>query len=348
MLFNRNFSDSIGSLFHPVDRVVLFKIFLILVCCPVLPAVIHAGKPASKSSLPPGATNPVLSRTSGNAGDPLIIEKDNTFYLFYTTSGIKGNLEYVTSKDMVHWSGPKIALRPTPGTWDEPYIGQASIRLVDGIYYMAYTGGPNGKAAALIGTARSKDLVHWEKDSHNPILRDVKGTWEDHDIDSPNLVYSDKTWYVYYEAINDGIGAEKKEYLGVTISKDFINWKQYEKNPVLPNRALQAIRPAPKDRKDAEVLRYGDGWLMYFFNRKDKEIHIATSDNLLDWKETETVVLKADQVWEDGRVQTPSVLKLGDMYYMFYNGSNFKNIGLATSKNLYGPWTKLPPGSDSK
>jgi xylan 1,4-beta-xylosidase len=75
------------------------------------------------------------------------------------------------------------------------------------------------------------------------------------------------------------------------------------------------------------------------------------NDDLLSIKpETLTECISASLEWENTQnaawpvAEGPTVIKKGDLYYLFYSANDFRNpdyaVGFATSKSPLGPWTK--------
>ncbi|MFT6051218.1 MAG: putative GH43/DUF377 family glycosyl hydrolase [Halioglobus sp.] len=105
---------------------------------------------------------------------------------------------------------------------------------------------------------------------------------------------------------------------------------------------------------DPSVLKDGDTYRMWFTGGNMKglnhvRVYHATSTDGIDWKINTTPIVKEGPKgsWDDERTETPSVIKVGKTYHMYYTG--FKtgdavarfNIGHATSRDGIN-WTKDP------
>ena len=91
------------------------------------------------------------------------------------------------------------------------------------------------------------------------------------------------------------------------------------------------------------VLIEGRTYLMWWGGRT---INYETSIDGYNWQEYEgNPILERgpNGSWDDSRVSSPSVIKVGDTYYMYYAGTNdfFWRIGLALSPDRV-TWTKYP------
>src|SRR5206468_3185403 len=81
---------------------------------------------------------------------------------------------HAVSKDMFEWEElpPAFGCGP-PGSFDYHSIYHMDAYVHDGTWYIHYTGldkfGPGEQQS--IGVATSRDGIHWEKHSSNPILR---------------------------------------------------------------------------------------------------------------------------------------------------------------------------------
>lgn len=83
------------------------------------------------------------------------------------------------------------------------------------------------------------------------------------------------------------------------------------------------------------------GWI------RGSEIAHAVADSPYDRFEHQTVVLAPRAgYWDSTTCHNPLIKKVDDTYYLFYMGNSngktdTKRIGIATSKNLEGPWTRM-------
>lgn len=105
---------------------------------------------------------------------------------------------------------------------------------------------------------------------------------------------------------------------------------------------------------DPSVIKEGEVYRMWFTGGNFKglnhvRVYHATSNDGINWDINTTPIMSEGPrgTWDDERTETPSVIKVGDTYHMYYTG--FKtgdaiarfNIGHATSKDGIN-WVKDP------
>lgn len=112
--------------------------------------------------------NPVLS--GNNEGVPMVWKEGATWYMLYRYGG-PDKIGLATSADASHWTeyvGNPV-LMGASGQWDDPSnaIDPWGVIKIGSTYYLWYStiGGDRS-----VGLATSTDLVHWTKDSQNPIF----------------------------------------------------------------------------------------------------------------------------------------------------------------------------------
>lgn len=104
--------------------------------------------------------------------DPYVIRRGDDFYLFYLGQdrARRQRLGVARSRDGVVWeklrSNPVLELGAA-GAFDEGGLGEPAVWTSGGFYWMLYTGRARGEQRR-IGLARSRDGVHWERDSTFP------------------------------------------------------------------------------------------------------------------------------------------------------------------------------------
>jgi hypothetical protein len=125
--------------------------------------------------------------------------------------GDRGGL--ATSKDMVHWT--KFAGNPVfepgePGSWDDRHVRPKTVVKLGGWYYMFYEGAHYNQGGwpiwvDVIGMARSRDLIHWERYPHNPIIPTTTAK-QSGDIGQiqPTALVSEDELYLFYGCLRSG------------------------------------------------------------------------------------------------------------------------------------------------
>ncbi|MGB9669467.1 MAG: hypothetical protein ACPL0B_03675, partial [Anaerolineales bacterium] len=125
-----------------------------------------------------------------------------------------------------------------------------------------------------------------------------------------------------------------------------LSWVKYSSNPVLPAGTCGVSQPS----RPAVVVEGSGQYKMYFTdhpNTNGAQIYLAsTSDGGLTWTCASTnpvLTFGTSGSWDDTRVVTPSVLKVGQndyrMWYTGRNSSGVYGIGYATSNDGI-TWTK--------
>ena len=199
----------------------------------------------------------LLLRGTGKAGDfdrlsvddPIVFRANGRFYMFYIGfDGTGYQTGLASSDDLVEWSraalvGPrdpasaytKYNLAISSILRDKHLHGSGEALKVDGEYLAAWNAYPSAgyeEGAAVIGLARSKDLLHWTLTE--PILRPQDGApWERGGLYRPDLLLDRGTYYLYYNAKTEGGGWHEQS--GVATSRDLLEWTRYPANPVLRN-----------------------------------------------------------------------------------------------------------------
>jgi hypothetical protein len=273
---------------------------------------------------------------------------------FIAFNGKGYNSFVVESDNLIHWSKPRLAMGfGPPGEFDhggcvigaffyQSYDIKAPriLKKRDGKFWTLYGCYPRQGGYELRpgyeGVATSDDGLVWRRAKEKPILsvhdRDT-GLWEKDCIYQPWLLEQEGKFYNFYNAANGGT-----EQMGVAFSKDLLNWKRFDRNPIVRNR------PGGYDANfcsDAKVFRDGDHWTMFYFGvgKGGAHIMVAFSRDLLDWTADPEPLYKAgghpaglDRQYAH-KVTIVYDPKTGT-YYLFYCacGNKGRCIGLLTSQ----------------
>lgn len=223
------------------------------------------------------------------------------------------------------------SVQPEILTEADPTIFQDS----DGTYYLYGTGKQSDKGFFVY---RSNDLTSWE----GPIGSDggfcltssmsfgTTGFW------APQVLAHNGEYYIIYTANEQ-----------IAIAKSYSPkgpFTQTEQQPIhIPGKAIDPFVLIDNDGKTYLYhVRLNDGNRIY--------VSEMTND-LMDIKEETTVeCIHATEAWENTEnaswpvTEGPTVLHIGDTYYLFYSANDYRNIdyavGLATATSPFGPWTK--------
>ncbi len=325
--------------------------------------LIGAGAGAAVLGLPsraPAASQPfgVLQRVSGtpvlaprgtgfeSAGvfNPSAVRTPDGVTLLYRAQDKAGTsrIGLATSTDGLHFTR-----RERPVLVPEaPYEFQGGVEdprlvLIEGTYYLTYTGYDSVNQIAQLCMATSKDLVRWER--VGPIMPANRGTWQVHWTKSGAIVPQKigGRWWMYYlgDAPYDPPGQ-----MGLAVSDDLIHWKDATQEPVLRTRArmfdsrVAEPGPAPLVTDEGILLIYNgaDDGLVYspgwaLFDKTDPTKLLARA---------QTPVFAAYEPWER-MGQVPNVVFVeglvrdGDRL-TFYYGAADTNVGAAVTTLRHG------------
>lgn len=140
------------------------------------------------------------------------------FYDYFPGWPLSGSIAWghASSRDLVHWRHHPVAIAPTPDTYDNQYIATGSIVIHNGIPTAFYTGG--GDQAQCMATSR--DLIHWEKYAHNPVVTGPPEGFDKATFRDPCVWQEADGWYM---AVGGGIAPTQNVVL-LYHSKDLIHW----------------------------------------------------------------------------------------------------------------------------
>ena len=333
----------------------------------------------------------LLLSATGNKGDfdekavddPIVFRANGMFnmlYIGFDGTGYQTGL--ATSPDLIHWTrkalvGPrdpaskytKFNLAMTCILRDKNLHGTGEALKVDGQYlaaWNAYPGAGYEEGAAVIGLARSKDLIHWTLT--DPILHPEDGApWEHGGLYRPDLCRFGDTYYLYYNAKTDTLpkadGGGWHEQSGVATSKDLKTWTRYPGNPILPNgsRGNQTYpaanplhdQPATTDFRDSRfasnpyVMQNGGKYAMFYFGlnytRPGRTCEmLALGDDPFHFTKVSEILIDsgAPGTVDETFAHKPSVIYHKGVLYHFYCAVSGKypnetrGITVATSKPL--------------
>jgi len=182
-------------------------------------------------------TNPVL--TPGGSGDwdesdvdaPSIVRVGDTYYMLYrgTNSGGTNQIGLATSTDLVNWTkeGTNPVLSPSGSDWDGSTLKSPSV-IRTGSGFMVAFGGNSPSNDDTIGIAYSDDLITYQREPTNPVLRLSSSGFDDNGISHPTLSLVGDTYHIIYTG-NDG----SNDRLGHAYSASGANWTKSDDNPVI-------------------------------------------------------------------------------------------------------------------
>jgi len=233
-----------------------------------------------------------------------------------------------------------------PGQWDDNQIVDAGVYYIGGEYKMYYSGYKSGYKYQ-IGYASSPDMKTWTKKGVvlTPLASETSGVSFNSMITLPNGTYR-----MYFKSLY-----ATPPYDNVTFAQSIngINWTRY--GTAIINCNASTFYDV---RFDPEAIYFDNEsspkWIMLFGAYHDSTFKTgrATSDDGISWTISDTPVLNpgASGQWDDNAAYVTTINKMGNTYYMLYQGVDESvsvggiseghwRIGLATSNDTIN-WTK--------
>jgi predicted GH43/DUF377 family glycosyl hydrolase len=111
------------------------------------------------------------------------------------------------SDDLLHWELTDPILFPADGApWEHGGLYRPNLIEQDGVFYLYYNAktdsNPQAQGGAWheqSGVATSRDLKHWKRYEHNPVLRNGTGSaWDTRFASNPFVVRHNDLWGMYY------------------------------------------------------------------------------------------------------------------------------------------------------
>lgn len=234
------------------------------------------------------------------------------------------------AKPALHWAdssrvGRPYAKDPSVIRWGDRYL----------LYYsMPPATNKATPAGWAIGIAESKDLLDWRKAGQLLPAQecDQKG------LCAPCARVLDGKVHLFYQTYGNG----PKDAICHAVSGDGLRFQRDPSNPVFrPAGGWNSGRAI-----DAEVFPVGDQLLLYYATRdplmRTQMVGVAGADLKSDfgraaWKELSSgPILKPELPWERACIEAPTVIRRGEVLFMFYAGgynNEPQQIGVATSRD---------------
>jgi len=196
---------------------------------------------------------------------PLVWKEDEEYLMLYMGwAAPHGSRSFglARSEDGFEWerADENPVLSGGPDGWDARGLEAGSLLQDREQYYLYYTGFDEDQKCA-IGLATSKDLVKWEKDEANPLMRGQEA-WEERGVAFPSAVRGlEEKLLMVYGAYGPGPAFWGAMQLGTAWSDDGLAWQRSDVNPT--------FRACPVSCWDAgveihQVLSVGDQFAMLY------------------------------------------------------------------------------------
>jgi len=210
--------------------------------------------------------------------------------------------------------------------------GHPHVEFTDNKFRIWYwnTATPYGNAA--MHYAESVDGITWTNDSAitGNLITSVSGQWNSGSYGVVDIIINtaptnmgtnpfDYAYAMYYDATSGGY-----EQIALGYSADGVAWTRYGTGPVLPRGLIGSWDSGYATV--GTVIHDGTLWEMWYsggISASNEGIGYATSTDGLTWTKNSAnpFMSKSDGVlWRNNRTYTPSVIKDGDTYKMWFTG----------------------------
>ncbi|MDO4810212.1 MAG: hypothetical protein Q4A04_09710 [Eubacteriales bacterium] len=305
-----------------------------------------------------------------------IIEKD-TIFLFYAADSAdpENTYEEGSRRREIHLAtapvsdpenfthyGVVLTNDTTPGSFDFAWcVLPHVVKIRDGMYYMMYSGncghGSGLNAFPGLGAAWSKDLYHWEKYKHNPVLPPEGEPFTPIVGIAGGGLYKEDTrngyllhlFYTGCPTLGDNVFTDQQKFCCYATSTDGIHWDRHgavHRRSTMRDYENIASTGGPAFRDPDGLWRHwysaiGSRWGVY-------SISYAESTDGLHWArgtgygENLALAPKVRDVgelhflpwkirWQDQSVSYPSVICAGGTMRMYYCGNDYGMGGIGTA-----------------
>lgn len=176
----------------------------------------------------------------------------------------------------------------------------------------------------------------WIENASNPILRKSASDSLSNGVYAPRVFYENGVYRMWFRLRTSGGG------VGYATSTDGIQWAHSG-----PRSVLGAGSPGAWDGGAVgagPVVKVGNQYFMYYTGESGSTVQIglATSPDGIVWMKSPNPVLSPSASWETNNVGAGSVLKVGEVFHLYYHGVDIQgatSICLATSTDGI-TWTK--------
>lgn len=242
---------------------------------------------------------------------------DREYYLFTSFhEPADEGLRFLYSADGIHWDS-------VPGIWLEPKIGKqkvmrdpSMVRTPDGMFHLVWTTSWNGDQG--FGYANTKDLIHWSEQQFVAVMRNEPSTintW------APEIFFDD----------------EKQEFIVVWAS---CVPGRFEKGIEEENNNHRLYYITTKDFKTISETKlfYDPGFSVIdavIVKRKTNDYVLVLKDNTRPNRNLKVAFATspdgpyspASEPFTDIFVEGPTVVKLGDEYWIYFDAYREKIYG---------------------
>lgn len=233
-------------------------------------------------------------------------------------------LRFIYSRDGLHWDS-------IPGTWLAPELGDSIMRDPsvwrgeDGTYHLVWTIAWKGDTG--IGYSSSTDLIHWTPQQRIPVMDSIRHTYS---VWAPELFYDDtkgEYMIVFTAQVDDKTSTGRRNEHGdyhrmyYVTTRDFVAFSEPR---LLYDAGYSCI--------DGVIVKRGEGdyVLVAKDNRKaNSNLRVAFSR-----RPEGPYTLPLSRPFTGIFAEGPSVTKVGDTYYIYYDLYRRHIYGASTTKDF--------------
>jgi beta-fructofuranosidase len=181
---------------------------------------------------------------------------------------------HVVSRDLCTWNElPNAIELGEPGDPDSQTCSTGSVIERNAVFHLFYIGRTGVDLPELVCHATSRDLVKWEKDKRNPIMR-ADGKWyEEVDWRDPFVFWNEEAgeyWMILTARTRQG-PVSRRGCLGLAVSPDLVNW---EIRPPIWSPNLFHTPECP------DLFRWDKKWVLVFSTFTDYVTHYRLAQTL--------------------------------------------------------------------
>lgn len=231
---------------------------------------------------------------------------------------------FIYSRDGLHWDS-------IPGTWLAPELGDSIMRDPsiwrgeDGTYHLVWTIAWKGDTG--IGYSSSTDLIHWTPQRRIPVMDSIRHTYS---VWAPELFYDDtkgEYMIVFTAQVDDKTSTGRRNEHGdyhrmyYVTTRDFVAFSEPR---LLYDAGYSCI--------DGVIVKRGEGdyVLVAKDNRKaNSNLRVAFSK-----RPEGPYTLPLSRPFTGIFAEGPSVTKVGDTYYIYYDLYRRHIYGASTTKDF--------------
>jgi len=226
------------------------------------------------------------------------------------------------------------------------YCKDHAVVKVDGIYHVFYIQsfppepGEYLRSEKWLGHITSDDLRHWtHQDSILPVS-EVPGTWEDHYIWAPKLIWDEvgENWFLYYTGVDENIAQQA----GLAFGSDLYDWSRWPMNPIYwPGSWASWEEGSWSNCRDPEIFHMEGEPDYYMLNTVTMldgrgAISLASSSNYANWDDLGPFFVNDT----DLMLESPQLLYESGYYHLFFTEEGVQGTSHISNVSFLEGWTK--------